>query len=303
MNSSKKKFPKWRREQKKMASQKKKSQVYLGLIFIFLICFFVLFNYLWRGVCQSVWNGKSRIGIVMIEDEELNLKVLLPEQKKSALFKVPLNTISEVPFGFGKYKLGSIYSLGKLEREGGRLLMKTIQDNFGVFISAYKVEGESNLTWWDVLRITWYELITVDKRKEINLINQQVLEDDILADGSKVFKIKLLLLDELLNHELFDEKLLTEELEIAVLNASGGEGEAFSVSRLIRNIGGDVVVVSNLDLIQKSMIKVKNKDDLKSYTVKVLVDILNIDKVEFIENNEFRADVMVIIGKDYLSLR
>ncbi|MBU1085028.1 MAG: hypothetical protein ABIJ43_06000 [Candidatus Beckwithbacteria bacterium] len=292
MNRSKKKTSRWRRE-----------QLYLGIFFILLICFLVIFNFLWQRARASIWDGSSRIGIVTFEKEELDLTVMLPKQKKIVSFKLPFNTLVEAPFGFGEYQLGNIYNLGKLENEGGKLLMKTIQNNFGVFVSGFKVMGKSNLTWWDILRITWYESMVADKRKVVNLVNEQVLEEGNLADETKVLRIKTLLLDELINHELFDEKLLAEELEIAVLNASGGEGVAFNLSRLIRNIGGDVTVVSNLDVIEKSIIQINTEQNLKSYTVEVLASIFNIKKIELVENNQFRADVMVLIGKDYLSLR
>ena len=97
--------------------------------------------------------------------------------------------------------------------------------------------------------------------------------------------------------------MLGEELEIAVLNASGGEKLASNISRLISNVGGDVTLISNLDFVENSKIQVKKKDYLKSYTVKLLAYILNIKEIELIQNSQFRADIMVVIGKDYLLLK
>jgi len=303
MSRSKKKTPRWRREQNKRVSDKKKSSIYLGLFFIFLISFLVLFSFLWQKALPSIWDGRSRIGIVSMKENELDITVFLPKQEKTVSFKAPLNTMGETPFGFGEYQLGSVYALGKLENEGGKLLMRTVQDNFSIFVSGFRVEGGSNLTWWDSLRVWWYEVLVASKKEVVDLSKEQVFEASTLADGTKVFRIKTLLLDEVINQELFDEEMLQEELEVAVLNASGESGVASKVSRLIRNLGGDVTVVSSLEPVEVSKIQVTKESDLKSYTVEFLSSILSIEQVELVADSKFRADVVVVIGKDDLSLK
>ena len=272
MNTLKKRAPRWKREQKKRVKEKKKSSVYIGLGFIFSLLFLVIF-------------------------------ILQPSTKRIVRFLVPLNTMVQAPFGFGEYQLGYIYKLGKLEDEGGRLLMRTVENNFAVSISGFKALGNSKLTWWDSLRVGGFGAVGSSSKTLIDLLSLQTFDNSSLADGTSVFRIKTIYMDELINHELFDEKLLHEEFEIGVINSSEGAGVASNVSRIIRNIGGDVTLVSNSDSSEVSRIQVKNSDILKSYTVEVLSRTFDVSRVEVVENSQFRADVVVIIGKDYLSLK
>lgn len=295
MNSLKKRSSRRRAEQEK--------RTYLGVGFIFLILFLVLVSFLYQRAVPSVWDGSSMIGVVGLEKEELDLRVLLPKQEKIVSFKVPLNTVAKAPFGFGEYQLGSVYKLGKLENEEGRVLMQTVQNNFSIPVSGFRAMGRSNLTWWDVVRIFWYEKMVVSRSKVLDLKDEQVLQEDYLADGTLVFRIKELFLDELVNEELFDEEFLAEELEVAIFNASNEAGVALNVSRLVRNLGGDVTVVSNLDLIESSAIRVSKEEYKKSYTALFLASIFGVEEVELMKEDEFRADVAIVIGKDYLSLK
>jgi hypothetical protein len=136
----------------------------------------------------------------------------------------------------------------------------------------------------------------------VDLSQESALSQEVLADGEKVFRTNQVLIDDLVNQEIFDEKLVNEGLSLGVLNATGVEGVAGSVARRLSNLGAEVRLVSNSDQQAQSEIWVKDKGLIKSYTVESLLRDLKIKTVKVSDIDEYRSDVVVIMGQDYTTL-
>jgi hypothetical protein len=209
----------------------------------------------------------------------------------------------KVGFGFGEYQLKNVYALGRLEGQGGRVLRRAVEDTMGIAVAGWVVEGETNLTWWDNLRLRRQAQMLTKKKTVIELNQEPALTEEILSDGGEVFIVSQVLLDELVNQLVFDETIVKEGWSLAVLNASGVEGVAKNAARLLANLGGEVRLVSNLDNQEKSQILVAGKDVLGSYTVKQLARILGIKETGLGDVGEYRSEVVVVIGQDYTNLK
>lgn len=304
MIRSKKKPPRWRREQKARLQKDKRAKLVLGVMFLGLIMMLVVISWLWQRAEESVWDGKSSLGIVYQVDDRISLVTIMPEYSREVEFIIPSNTMAKVGFGFGEYQLKNVYQLGKLEGQGGKVLSRTVQELMGIGIRGWKVGKETNLSWWDRARLWWYSQLVVKKRKSWDLGQDQVVfKPERLADGVEVFRVSQVVLDELVNQQVFEERLVKEGLSLAILNATGVEGVAKDVTRLIANLGGEVRLVGNLDKQMKSEILLGKKDLRESYTVEQLARLLEIEEIKVGEVEEYRSEVVVVVGQDYTNLK
>lgn len=237
--------------------------------------------------------------------------------KNLTILKLPENLFLELSRGFGHYQLGSVYELGELEGRGGELLRETVQEYLGVPVDGYMKmpnskqipnsllflltgRGETNLGRWDLLR-AWWEIkkLRSDKMKSIDLQETDILKTLSLPDGSSVLETDFFRLDELVKKYFGDSKIKKEGIKIEVLNATGEQGLAKKMVRLITNMGGEVIAVGNAEKKQEnSNMKCRDKSIKNTYTVQKLETILSA-KAEVEEMAESRADVLILVGEDY----
>lgn len=94
-----------------------------------------------------------------------------------------------------------------------------------------------------------------------------------------------------------DDRIDEENKSIEIVNGTDVVGLGNRLARLITNMGGEVVLVSTSDKLQKdSLVLYTGK---KTYTVQKLGDILNF-KTSATEGNSI-ADIKIIIGEDIIS--
>ena len=295
-----KKTPRWKKEQKKRKKQLNRAQMALGIGFLVFLISLVGINYLWQKAKNSIWNGKSRLAVVIVNNDLLKVDVAVPNQKTILSFKLKDNVLVKVPFEFGNYQLGKEYELGKLEDQGGFLLTRTSQDFLGLGIKGYQVGRFTNLSWLDKLRWWWFDKMISDQTTKINLVEEASFSTEAQVDGSVVYLGSQILIDDLVNEYLFDEEIVNEGLGIAVINISGKAGVAQTASRIISNLGGEIRMLDNGDLNEKSSILVSEKKWLNSKTVEKLARDFNITKLAIGDTSEFRAEIVLKIAKDYL---
>jgi len=253
------------------------------------LLWFIVLAVLWLGTALAVreikrsrWDGTSHFAWVEQEGEAVKVKLVLPEQKREVIFNIPGGTLVKAGFGFGEYRLNKIYELGELEKKGGKLLTRAVQNLLGVGVSGWRTEGKTNLSRWDRFRLGWFEQVTAGRhRTEVNW----------LAEG-----------EEAIRNQVFDETLSAEGLSAAVANATGVEGTAAAVSRLINNLGVNVVRLGNQEPAADSTILVKDKGLLTTKTVSALAKLLDIHLIRVNDTNSMWSDIVVVIGQDYTSL-
>jgi len=300
MNNNKE-TPKWRRAQNSRIRREKKAQVYLGIGFIALVLGLILVNSLYQRAKSSVWDGESRLSTVEQFDNNLMVQSIIPSQNRQNRLEVPGEVLVKAPFGFGEYQLGKVFELGELENQGERVLIRSTQNLLGIEITGFKVGNQTNLSWWDKLRVSWFLNFNLKSTLKLDLVERAVLSQEQLADGSDVFRPSLILLDELINEYYFDEKVINEAYEVAVINASEVTKIANQVARILSNLGVEVIKTDNQELEDSSVIKVKNKQMAETKTIKLLQRLLDIDEVKIDDLKDDRAEVVVIIGKDYVT--
>lgn len=269
--------------------------------FIGITGIIIIVSWLIRGIQTSQWDGQSQFGLVN-QNNDIIVKLIILNQKKLIKFIIPDNTMVKVGFGFGEYRLNKVYELGKLEKQPGKVLTRTTQELLGIGIKGWQVNNKSNLSWWDKLRLTWFTTFNVDQTVTVNLGNNPAWQSESLNDGTLIYRVNQLWLDRLVHKEVFDQDISKEQLSVAILNASGVDGVADSVSRLISNFGAEVRLVTNLAGQDKSEIVISNKNQKETKTVKQIINSLGINSVRVDDIFVYRSDVVVIIGQDYTNL-
>ncbi|MCX6816473.1 MAG: LytR C-terminal domain-containing protein [Candidatus Beckwithbacteria bacterium] len=251
------------------------------------LTFFLIFTSILVGgavgikeVKASLWDGQTNFAWVE-QDKDIKVILLIPQQKKEVAFAISAEALAKVGFGFGEYRLGKVFDLGELEKKGGKLLARTAQDLLGIGVTGWQIGGKSNLSHWDRLRIAWFR--TWQEKGRVRKIDWQQSSDDLIHQA------------------VFDEKIAAEGLTVAVLNATDTEGVGNALSRQIDNLGFEVTLIGNKDNEKQSYFLInerfKNKQALLS-----LRKWLNINLVKYGDVDEYRSDIVVVVGEDYTTL-
>lgn len=226
---------------------------------------------------QGSWDNREVLNLV-IKSNDVHLLSLDPRENSLSLFRIPPDAYINVPFGFGSWRMGSIYGLGQGETPpiGANLLTAGVSSSLGVPIDGYLVfpegseekmenliagikqnpltllsvlrEGRTDLSlkeYWDF----WWALkrIRSDKIETLDLGKTGIVVDKTLADGSRVYTLDQYKLDVLIQKQLEDLNLREEGLSVGIFNATGHPGLAEKASRVIANMGGRVIFTTNLD--------------------------------------------------------
>jgi hypothetical protein len=308
--------------------KKKKKRKWLVLIFLLFVMGFLIFGFIkiFHSVNRSLWDGRNQLNLVINSQPVMIVSLDYPE-KKINILSVPDGTFVEAIHGYGPYRVESLYKLGEIKSQGGYLLAGSLQEYFGLNLDGYltgdqyqpekmkiknfllnqffntsRGQRKTNLTRWDLLRIWWQVKKTrEDKIIFIDLAQTSVSQEVDLPDGSQAMKIDPERLSRIINQFFIDEGLERDDLTVAVLNKTEHFGLANNASKIINNIGGRVIQVSNLQdkTAGNDNCEIKSEKKYKdSYTVKKLSQIFNCRWSESEENDQ-RAKIILLVGDDY----
>lgn len=220
--------------------------------------------------------GNTTINLVFKTDSVYSL-FYTPHEKMAVVLKIPDDSYLDLAFGFGKYPTRSIYDLGQVDTVtmGGRLLKHTISSLEGTIIDGIVVSQdpkdfrspvklveqlkqnpfaifpltarlESDLSKLELLKLFWdLKGVRADNLSLVDLGNSSITKSLLLADGSRGLGIDQAKLDLLLQSKLKDVKVMDEGLSIGVINGTTHPRLAESVARIINNLGGRVIFMTN----------------------------------------------------------
>lgn len=284
------------------------------------------------------WDGNRRFTVIF-DTSPLMLVSVEPGAHTASFVIIPKDTFLIVPYNYGAYKVGSVYALGELDAQkgGGPLIMDTIRDVFGLPVDGYikpnkekdfgnllddfrsfkksyfsignilgilheAMNGKvsSNLSQPEILRFFWaVHALRTDQVHPIHLENLNILKETELADRSKVFVIDSGKFDKTIEGEFNENKIREENITLSVANATGKEGIASIVARIIMNMGGRVVVVGNEEKSkERCVIYVGNKNLENSYTIKRLSEYFRCS-VSTRPTTNSQSDVSILLGEKF----
>lgn len=260
------------------------------------------------------WDGGSNLYLAARNDadkENISLIVFSPGDGKLSIVNIPSQTYVEVPGGYGSWQIRSIFDLGEKDRKGSAFLKSSLSDFFGLPIEGYiefnilqvknnplnllasKGNMRTDLTVLELIRLFFgLKGVRADKIVEFDLKSLGGLEEKSLADGSNVY-VANTRLDIFTSENLADPDIRKEQLSIAVLNGTSFPGLAQKYSRMISNLGGNVIIADNSETQFKNSFVFGEE----SKTKKKLLQIFG-SKYDKIEQPDSRAQVTVVLGED-----
>ena len=326
-----KKLRGWRRKQIQRKKRKKLRIIGLVLIVI-LIIFLGWFGFkIYRSITRSIWDGQNQFNLA-ISSHPVFVASFNPAEKSLNVMLIPQGTFIETIHGYGPCRVESIYRLGELSNKGGELFQGSLQEYLGIPVDAYASEhrtdnieqrtketkefivkmignllrdrGETNLTKWDLIRLWWeFKNLRQDKITLVDLGQTSVSQQVDLPDGTKANKIDTERLESIMSQFFIDKKIKEEDLTVSVLNGTNHLGLANKVATLIKNIGGQVVGVGEIENFKSQISNLKcqirsQKKDKNTYTVQKLMKIFGCQwGGEDLENQ--RSELVLIIEEGY----
>lgn len=119
---------------------KRKKTVFFpnGRLFMLAVAFFLVAIFVVKEIKLSKWDGLRRFTIV-VDSNPLYIFSIEPSTNTAIIVLIPPNTTLDVPYNYNGYQAKAIYSLGNLDtkRGGGKLLIKSIENTFGVFTDGF----------------------------------------------------------------------------------------------------------------------------------------------------------------------
>ncbi len=315
----KKKESRWRREQKQRKKKLSLRAIKWALVFILLIFLGGIAWQMTRFFKDSVWDGRSRLNLVLYA-EPISLASLDTSSQTISFLVIPDGTYIEAAGGYGPCRVEKIYPLGELEDRGIELLAASFETYFGLPVDGwlrveeewrldetkrlfsgsislvFKDQSRTNLSYWDLTRL-WLMVNRTrgHKIETVNLGETTVAEEFTLPDGTKARKVDSQRIGRIMSNLFTDERLRQEDLAIAVMNASGETGLAADAARLVTNIGGRLVEVGDWpEKLEDCQIKTTAATK-KSYTSQKLANIFNCQFGADLEGGE-RWDLLVVLG-------
>lgn len=248
------------------------------------------------GINLSVWNGQSQLVLALGQGQELSLLRWRPKEKEMAQLTLPENLLLPLGQNYGEYKAGSVVKLDQLEKGKGGIVKRGLQEALGIGIDAMA----ENLTWWD--RWRWWWQRRGSKKVRVELTGLVELIKVQLPDGTYVYRLDQARTEEAMSRWLVDEEMRAEPIAVTVINATGRVGLGGRVSRILTNMGVKVVRVDNsLGDLSQSYILVSQDEKDKTGLVRRWQQWLEIDRLEWGETSDYRAEAVVFVAKDYAS--
>ena len=285
-------------------------------------------------------GGRFNLLLVNLEDasdptaliKDLSIISIDAGNRERFPIKLPLEAEVVVPQGFGGHRLKEVYSLGALSKPQANLDLTalTVKKLLAVPIDGYIVTDDDGLGQignylgggWKMLRLLPNLFTEIRRNIKTNLTFPSLLRvGQAIWSASPVRPLGLTgwdlseeelfdwqHLDLELQKHLLDSRIVEERLKIQILNATEKQGLATHVARYVKNLGGDVIIISNFDRtdLKQSFIVlppargVSEADLEESHTVQRLMGVLQIEEVrkEF-EGVGERADLTIVLGLDY----
>lgn len=275
---------------------------------------------------------------VALVAKDLSLVNIDPKNKKVTVLSIPDSTFMDIPKGFGQWPIISAYKIGQAENPkiGAELVSLSLQKLLGIPIDRVVVlkDGNSLITSKQLIekwsgnplishltssfsetnlspseKFSLFSTISstrADKLKFLDLYQTSITQTKLLPDSSRVLGVNKIKLDLFLRDEMFDPKIFSESIPVAIYNATDKPSLASDLARMITNLGGSVITVSNSAKTSKTSAvftsdgTLKQTATFKRLSYLVAPNCLS-SKCSFEDTttSRSRGKIVVVLGQDY----
>lgn len=305
-----------RRKRKKPGYRKtgnKKPGKKYSYIFFILLSLIIGTIYLLR---TRYWSSEEKLSLMINNDSEIMLVVADPVLEEIYEIEIPGNTEIEVAGGLGRWKAKTLWALGEQEKLGGKLSVRSItmglglpvytwadkpalglvntglKPSLGALFSSY----DTDLTFADKMHLFLFAIkIKNTKRVNLNLGKTNFLERGLLSDGSEGYEVSKSRPQNILS--VFSEPVFSEGVvRVSIVDATGENGVAEKVSKVLETLGGKVSSIENLNEFE-GVCKIKSKNKSLSG---MLLKLFECEEHIIDEGQSF--DVEMTLGKKFVKI-
>lgn len=282
---------------------------------------------------STIGDLSPAISYIVVEDfnadpivlKKINYYVFDKSGSKVLKFDVSLDQSIDMPGNFGEDRYEKIFALGALNssnplNSGISYVNSSLFKMFAYKIDKYILVNESSdskisdilsgrafvslnaLQAFSQLRGNVKTDINLKELLELNKFVSGLPSERVATYSVKSFEYTATS-DELLSDISYNSIISQEKKSIAILNGTSLDGIASFGSRVVQNLGGRIVAISNSE--KQYDMGVIISEDVNSETTKTLARVFGIKNViskenarDYSENEITRADVTVILGFD-----
>lgn len=222
----------------------------------------------------------------------------------------------------GEYEISQLYSLGSYEESAGMFVRKKIQGFMRVPVLGYVViENDYDSARIALRKGLWRSIWSGSKQSNVSVIDairllrglelsvwyedglSDLLQNAVIYEDGGGYSYNESRLKEYVGGRFFDWGVGEEDVTLAIVNASGVEGLGHDVSEFLANMGVDVVVVEGAEMeSENSRVMISSGELRRALVVRVADQLLDIAEVREGKTQEYRADVVLFVGKDMLTI-
>ncbi len=286
---------------KKRGRKKRKKLDVRGLILLSLGSGLLLIWMLieWRGAHFKF--NKERLNLLFVgKDKPAKIMSIDFVTKKVSWLEFGKESLIPTRSG-GYYQIGKLVSLAEYEQEPVRFILSRFQGFAKLPLDGYCLESDwiwscqkSNLNLWDKLVLSYVKhSYLVDKWESEFWLKQGIAKET--DEGLSYDELRL---ENLIKQKLFDWSIAKEGLAVAIIDESG-ESLGRDLDGVAEGLGMRVVMNrqenGNRD---KTKLMVSRGELKKSLTVKRLQRLTGVKDIKVGKTDSYRAEVVVLIGRD-----
>lgn len=287
---------------------------------------------------QYSWDGRSSLNLAVLtqnpQKSDLAILSLNPKTQRAVVFNIPEQTYLEVPKSFGWWQMGSVYKLGQENSTNGGFLIKLAASKLlglpidgviiikntqasGQFLQtlhknplsvlALFQDIQSDLTLPELIKVvTKFSSVRNDKFSSIDLYSSDITQSKLLPDSSRVLGVDEVKLDLYIRDKMADSHFLDEGKTVAIYNSTKHSGLAQEAARMVTNMGGNVIVVTNSDnQVEDSVVILQQKmGETPARLTQIFAPQCLHQKCETQDQKVLnsRAQISIVLGEDYYKL-
>lgn len=264
---------------------------------------------------QIVGHAQYRFNLAMIGESSGITFLSFDPAEKSVLSLTFPNDLAIKSRTSGEYSISSLYKLGSYSGKGGMFARQKVQGFMRVPIPGYIVTTSKKAVSKSGFRMAMIKTMFGKTDTSLSRFDavmlfarsgkyawREVQEEELVRAGviaDKTYHPERM--QEYVGSRLFDWSIGSENITVAVINASGENGLGSDIADFLTNLGLDVVMVRSVSSdsqVEKSEWQVGNEKIAEElgYVFENLFSF-NQPKLENVPE-EYRATVLIRIGKD-----
>lgn len=251
--------------------------------------------------------------VIVINSRPILVVISDFQGQKIVFFSLPTEAMAEVVGGYGRYRLGAVSGLGKIDnRRGGELLLGTMKWSLGLPIDGW-IDFDEEISGFD--RRYWQSVISraLSGRKEHGLSKKSLLSLWMMARktnsvnfsefklGEGIFReneIDVGKLSQRLKEIMPDSAVEKEAVSIGVANTTEHFGLGALAARVVENAGGRVLgIYSDSERVDYCRIFV-SPEAKKSYTLAKMKLMFGCD-LKIVDTSRYRVNILISLGEGF----